>query len=740
MSSESLEEGEIASEAEPTPEPSSPAELNDESVIDEIVKNERRADTLFSPSFEQPQQSMVTSWHANGNGNNCNNGNGVRETRQPPPESVIFGMSTTTAPVQQPNQDIRLLQNLINTSYDFYPPPGINRGPLHYFPAPPALPNNFEFIRPLMSLSLPPHPPMIPTSSQQNLQPISPTPLPQSFDDNYEQICMDIVSPDDPQTSNGQPTNPPIEIPLEAVVDAPKPAPKPVLEDEEALRAMLLSQLSQKKKRNAEKPTTKSSPKRLRKNSARISTSAENAFGTHAPIQPPPPIPKIEVRLTRKTVEEPAAPVGLNAETSQSPESPESPPPSPARELTESLTREARKAQLELRMFEINKTFEEQRAKVANASKEAKTAADMAKRAAEMAKEAEEMNKKALEMREKCKEDSRIGKENMKKILIEKRDIQNAIDIMSIEDLDDIDVEDFPAIIVSEVKREPTRSDSDYRSPKHEPMLTAESSVVDQNSAESSFREPETSQELMQNGVSDEKEDEEVMEKEIEEEAEKESNEEIDNRTEDKDEEESIEGEDEYEEVEEEEMSDPISPEHSTVTLTEIVENGSVNVETENVDEPKNNNTVTTGSTAMEREAALRQRLMNKMTRPEKLPEDLVPVVSSSIPDHATECRNMLLKMCKFELNGKCERPRDCPFLHLHSLTDRKQQMQLLEGLFREIFEYNEEDIEVAVQQTLHFMPEFTEFEKLMEKFASVVYQNTPSYKNKLFTFFANRR
>lgn len=756
MSAEPLEDGEIASEPEPTPEPTpepmSPEELNDEDVIDEIVQKEnstaqrilspqqprrrnnrnerrrnsqRRQEALFTPPFEPQQQAMGTSWHTNGSGSSCNSGSGGRPMRQPPPESVIFGMAQTTPP----------MQNLVSNSYDYYPPPpGIHRVPLHFFPPPP--PNNIE-VRPLMSIPFQQRPLMMPPPPPPNLQPISPTPLPLSFDDNYENISMDMVSPE-PQAEDPF-VKPPIEIPLEAVVDAQKFVPKPVLEDEEALRAMLLSQLSQKKKRSAEKPSTsKSISKRVRKNSSRISASVENVFGTLAPISPAPPVPRIEVKLSTKTVENPA-PVVLNQET---PESPQSQPSSPAVTITESLSRDDRKAQLDLKMTEINKNFEEQRTKVSNASKDAKTAAEMAKRAAEMAKEAEEMNKKALEMRQRCIDDSKSGKEEMKKLLVEKRDIQNAIDMMSIDDMDDIDVEEFAEIIISEVKREPPRQDSDYRSPKREPLVTTENSLIDLNTAESSFREPETPQELVQNVVSqgeEEVDEEDSDEEEVEEEAEEPLDVTVKIAEEKEDDMESVEGEDEYEEVEEEEMTDPVSPEKLAADPTAPIVNGTHKnlVEKENM---SNGIVSKPEPVALQSEAALRQRLMSKMVRPEKSPENNAPVVSSSMHDQAEECRDILLNMCKFELNGKCERPRDCTFLHLHNINDRKQQEQLLGGLFREIFKYEEEDIEHAIQQTLHFMPEFGQFEKMMEKFVNTIIVHTPDYKNKLFTFFALRR
>lgn len=736
MSVESLEDGEIASEAEPTPEPKSPDDLNDEILIDQIVQKENvqnsSAQRIQSPEptrrrsrndrrrlqqrqqqqqQQQQQQNIATSWH-NTNGSGTSNGGRQNNMRPSPSEAVIFGMPQ-------------------NNHYDFYPP-GISRPSLHYFPAPPTA---------LMSIPFHPnqmmHPPPPPPPNLHNFQPISPTPLPATFDDNYEQVSMDMVSPDEPQTSAAEP---PREIPLE-VVQAP---PKAQFEDEEALRALLLSQMSQKKKRGAEKSSQKSPPKRQRKNSTRFSSSVVNAFVDHKPITPPAPIPKIAVNISTTTTTVLAAPaipptVAQNPEESQ--ESPESPSPSPKQVEPEPLTREAKRAQLELKMSEINKIFEEQRKKVESAGRNVKTAAIMAKRAAEMAKEAEEMNRQAMEMRQKCIEDSKSGKEEMKKILVEKRDIQNAIDLMSIDDMEEIDMEEFEEIVITAVKRESKKLEEPIRDPKEEPPVTAENSFVappDNSMRETAGKDDVFEEEMVQETAN--LDISEIM-----------SREEPEDQQDEESEDEEVEGEDEYEEEEEGE-EEPIVQEpvqvSVQVTAKESVKKPLAVQVTSNIELQKENGVVVkNGHNSKENgvkpkesalEQVLRQRLMKKMTRPEKSP---VPIVSSSsASDSAQECRNVLYNMCKFELNGKCERPRDCSFIHLHSINDRKQQEQLLEGLFRDVFHYKEADIATAVQQMMYFLPEFRQFEKLMEQFFKSVIHQTPNYKHKLFHFFANRR
>lgn len=199
------------------------------------------------------------------------------------------------------------------------------------------------------------------------------------------------------------------------------------------------------------------------------------------------------------------------------------------------------------------------------------------------------------------------------------------------------------------------------------------------------------------------------------------------------DDEQSVEGEDEYEEEEE-----------STTPSPPIMSPPEIQKSPEDINVPS----ATSSPKKSSLEQLLRARLLNKKKAeitPDsstKSPENEAssPSSSSSMSDRVEECRTVLHKMCKFELNGKCERPRECTFLHLHNINDKKQQTQLLEGLFREIFQYKEADIEAAITQTMHFLPEFREFEKLMDQFFKVVIHKTPDYKNRLFTFFAHRR
>nr|pir protein F10G7.9 [imported] - Caenorhabditis elegans [Caenorhabditis elegans] len=653
-----LEDGEIASDPEPSPKPVSPSpgDFNDEDLIDQIVqkeneiaqkvktppstskrsnnRSERRA-TLRRQETSEPSfssRNMETSWHSNGNG-------GERQMRPSPSEAVIFGINNGQQAI---NSDIARLQSLVHHSRDYYPsniehyPPIPLSQPCHFFNPPPPSLMSLDLHQQMM---LPPPPPA------PIIQPISPTPLPASFHDNYDEVSMEVVSPDEPQPSPNDPfIKPPIQIPLEAVVSLPSTS-KAVIEDESSLREMLLSQLKQSKKRNAEKSSSQEkTPKRVRKNSSRLSNSVKNIFEAPVAISPQVPVAKIEKVPLEPTTSETVVPAETEA------------PPS---EKSSELSRVDKRAQLDQLLAEISIKFEEERDKVQNANKQGREAVAMAQEAAELAKKAEEMNKKATEMRNACRDATKLGKDEMRRILIEKQKIQNEIDLMNIDDMEEMDDDAFPEIIISSIKLESTKFVKDEKvgiiespTPKADPAENTPTQAVEPINIEKEVNESEV--------VVEKKETDVVVEN---------KNDEIQN--------ESVEGEDEYEEVEEP-PSTPLNPTPDLI-LNDVVSDPIVNQ-------------AAAREAALDKEQSLRKRLLDKFGRTGNSP-DVTSVVSSSIPDRPEQCRTLLLKMCKFELNGRCERPRDCKHLHLHDVTDAEQQAQLLEGLFREAFKYNESDI-----------------------------------------------
>lgn len=923
MSAESLEDGEIASEHEPSPEPQADVDVDDEFEIDRIIENENKQSTSSqrvinsaekSPedsessrsrrkssrrkswkesstsqkgNFPRPQPLMSTSWLGNGNG------------RPQPSESVIFGMpSQSPVPEQylQPpppppppmNQqmmvsaDITRLQNIVNHQRDYYQPP---RVPYHFFQSPP----DHQMRPPLMSIPIQqpppcqPHrplPPLLPHPPPQMLQrlPTPPHPQPTANNtswrhaDNYERISMEMSPEEPPAQFNGF-VKPPVQIPLDPVItvsspeearkkqktpEVPKVATPPIppaSEDEETLRAFLLANMNPGGKRPASSsssgtPRGEAEPKRTRKNSApRLSTSVENIFGAK-PVQPPPPVPKIQVNIGKASVAPEPAP-----EPVLEPEPEPEPTPSFVATIQESeLSREEKREQLEKRMQECEKLFKEQKEKVTEAAKKSKVAATMAAKAEELAKQAEKMNQEAVELRQKCIENTRSGKEEMRKILIEKRELQTAIDEMSIDDMEEIDVEEFPCIFfasvkpVSELKEEkpvlsqlippvaksetqaaptapvttsvasaqsvapqvaptqsltssvapaqtlaspeappqsltpsrapasslvPPVSPSQVLTPPRAPAQSLASPVAPAQSLVSPIAParnsttPQAPPQLLtpprapaliltpqrapasaatapareerqvggRNAIREmepvipraelhitAEESENGLEHDQSDDTEEDKMEHVDEEEQD----ESVEGEDEYE-TEEDAEDVPTDP----VLTSPIVSPLKSSVKE-----------VPTFSRKIEEE--MRARLLNKFSKNDatrKSPD--AEKVTSSQPDpveHAAECRAILQKMCKFELNGRCERPRDCQFLHMHNINDTKQQTQILESLFRDVFQYQEADIEGAVAQTMHFLPQFRVFEKLMDQFFRVVVQQTPDYKPRLFQFFAQAR
>lgn len=377
--------------------------------------------------------------------------------RPSPSEAVIFGINNGQQvckncvfilelifKFQAINSDIARLQSLVHHSRDYYPsniehyPPIPLSQPCHFFNPPPPSLMSLDLHQQMM---LPPPPPA------PIIQPISPTPLPASFHDNYDEVSMEVVSPDEPQPSPNDPfIKPPIQIPLEAVVSLPSTS-KAVIEDESSLREMLLSQLKQSKKRNAEKSSSQEkTPKRVRKNSSRLSNSVKNIFEAPVAISPQVPVAKIEVKLATKTSNLSIAPevnsidsqkVPLEPTTSETvvPAETEAPPS----EKSSELSRVDKRAQLDQLLAEISIKFEEERDKVQNANKQGREAVAMAQEAAELAKKAEEMNKKATEMRNACRDATKLGKDEMRRILIEKQKIQNEIDLMNIDDMEEMD-------------------------------------------------------------------------------------------------------------------------------------------------------------------------------------------------------------------------------------------------------------------------------------------------------------
>lgn len=973
MSAESLEDGEIASEHEPSPAPGE-SDVDDELVIDQIIEDENNQSTsqgiINSPEQQQekprrqrnkrgkskgqtdrsiaryekyqqknqplPPSLMATSWHTiNGNGNTNGHSDGGgghhRQMRQPPSESVIFGITPTPGldflqpppPINQQmmvSPDITRLQNIVNHQRDYYPPPpGIilpPRVPYHFFQSPHDLPHHHQMrttTTPLMSIPIaqqqqqrapylapPPPPQMLQNlSSPANLQPTTSNTSSSSAaakknlnnttwrtSDNYEQIAMEMSPEEPPPVLHDSWVRPPAQIPLEAVVTSStssrtppqqqkkKKSPEvvvptknpPVAEDEAALRAFLLANMNPGGKRptsSAGAATSSSSgteAKRVRRNSAtRLSSSVEQVFGAK-PVQPPPPVPKIQVNIAKDalSVVAPASASAPESESAKPAAAPEVPAAAvmkatPSTDVVlnqkcqkqpeeEEVPREQKREQLEKRMQEIEAAFQAQRDKLSDAGKNSKVAATMAAKAEELAKQAERMNQDAVELRQKCIEDTRAGKEEMKRILIEKRELQTAIDEMSIDDIEEIDVDEFPCIFFASVKRDsiapktaepedekpgslqlspppppplvaqngdapearapappalptlnstapkdprapaPTRAPSKAQaSPSAPPdasrTLNSSSRILSSPSAPSatpraqdaSPRAPVLQKERQEGGRNETRrieeqyireeisidDEEEITIDEWENSIDERANdqgtfgavvggeEEMDMEVEEADEEEEeIEGEDEYE------------------TDVEVVEDVAVETETAVTPSPPPKPSSSTSKEPREVpplnkkiEEEMRARLLNKFSKNDttRKSPDAEKVTSSSsttssalsqqsLEDRAAECRAVLLRMCKFELNGKCERPRDCHFLHMHNINDTKQQTQILEGLFRDVFEYQEADLDVAVAQTMHFLPEFRAFERLMDQFFKVVITRTPDYKSRLFNFFAQVR
>ncbi|UMM16838.1 hypothetical protein L5515_013680 [Caenorhabditis briggsae] len=807
MSTESLEDGEIASEhEEQSPEQ---GDFNDEVLIDQIIQNEngsaqrirrlepqsqrpsnraerRSRQRNSNQAPPQPAGMMATSWHTNGNSGGNNGGN--QFGRPPPPESVIFGIPNSPSPQQMMHQqqhqqqhmqiqqmavspDITRLQNIVNHNRDFYqppPPPGmVSRVPFHYFQDPP-IPN-------LMSIPIHRPPPPI---HQQSPMIHGPNTSWRTPSDNYDEVFMDVESPAEPPYVQIDPfVKPPVHIPLNAVPPSttpvltatpvppqlpktPVPTPSKVLEapsnppgihdDEESLRALLLAQIKQPGKRTAEKSKQSAEAKRIRKNSSRLSSSAENAFGAQKPVQTPPPAPKIQVNIGQ------AAPaIAVVPETVPVSPTPLTPPPAdPIAPVAPQLTREERRAQLDQRMQELEESFRLQREKVSNAAKQSKTAATMAAEAAELAKKAEQLNQEAVELRQKCIEDTKNGKEEMRKMLIEKRELQTAIDEMSIDDMEEIDVEEFPVIFFATVKKaefvekkipkqEPATNENGILKPQNPPAPLAAPEVVPARlAAPEALSAPEVPRQVGGHEARAMEHVQATAEQSFNSSNGNETNENVENG-EEEEECEVVEGEDEYDTDENEVVAPaptpslPTSPDENGVAASSPVP-ASVPAAPVSEASPAPNKKI---------ELELRARLLNKVQRKSPRNDDSPePVVTTASPSSTTavsraeECRQLLYRMCKFELNGKCEKNRGCSFLHLHGIKDRKTQEQVLEGMFREFFQYKEVDIEPAIGQTMHFMPTFNDFEKLMDQFFKTVIHKTPEYKPRLFNFFAQRR
>ncbi|EFP11633.1 hypothetical protein CRE_28900 [Caenorhabditis remanei] len=445
------------------------------------------------------------------------------------------------------------------------------------------------------------------------------------------------------------------------------------------------------------------------------------------------------------------------------------------------LTKEERKAELERRRDELSARTAQHMQKLTEAKKSDQLASSMAARAAELAKQAEEMCQVAKEMRLKSMEEAKSVKEQLAKDSTEKAKIQKELEDMVLSEFDDIGLDEYPkeeldATIVENrapmtpvaqnAPNPPISAQNSTQNAQNQPILVQNALISGQNSSISAqnaqnqpifiqYPAPEVisensarigaagdviSDEMEQeeedlDGVEYEEEEEEDVENDVFEpegaesqiqEIQKDVNGVQENGRHDnvvtaekEDDEQSVEGEDEYEE-------EPSQIQKAPEAVVAVA-------------------SATSSPKKSTLEQLLRARLLNKRAEitPDsstRSPENTSPSSSSSQSDRVEECRNVLHKMCKFELNGKCERPRDCTFLHLHNINDKKQQTQLLEGLFREIFQYKEADIEAAITQTMHFLPEFREFEKLMDQFFKVVIHKTPDYKNRLFTFFAHRR
>uniref|UniRef100_A0A8R1DL39 Uncharacterized protein n=1 Tax=Caenorhabditis japonica TaxID=281687 RepID=A0A8R1DL39_CAEJA len=479
MSTNALEDGEIASEHDslpPSPQNATFGDLNDEKTIDKMIEEsngsapkeavnkserkplqqqqqnkERRARKRYTQRSTKSTSSSTSTTRQNHISRDATSmsswqksGSNERMRRPPPSDAVMFPPPPNIQPLNSINcnPDIVRLQSLVNHG-NFFPPPPLPSQQVCYFPSPASI---YPHIPPLLS-------PAAPNCSYRG--------------GNYEEVGMEIS--DDRRTPEEPPSNffndssaapPPVQIPLNTLL--PPPPPPPILPplrveraelkdsvneeepDADALRQLLLDQMSQNKKRVAPDSSggKSNSPVKKQKKSSSVSASATPL----APLPPAvPPAPAAEAPATPSPKPTPSVPhpesrqstptstsTNAKSKTKTRPQTPVDSPASPTP------SEHAPLRALEIPVLSPKASRESQSGKQKELDSRIRDLTEFIKDSqSKMRKEHEEM-KSIMEKYNVLKASMGKRRDEIKGAHAEKRELQNQLEALEFEELDNL--------------------------------------------------------------------------------------------------------------------------------------------------------------------------------------------------------------------------------------------------------------------------------------------------------------
>ncbi|CAI2334746.1 unnamed protein product [Caenorhabditis sp. 36 PRJEB53466] len=634
MSADGLEDGEIQSEHESSPQPD---DINDEIIIDKIIQKEERASRMSLTStaaISEPRRGkspkrQTKNFRNERNGRHSTSSNASKQRgssprrsapastwqgnsrplRPSPSESVVF--PPATAPGITLNPDIVRLQSLVSNTGTFFQP---HRQQLHFFAPPPIPP---PLIPSLMSQIIPPL-----------LQSISPDPVPTYRGGNYEEVRMEITN------ERTTPEEPPLSPPRVTL--------QPPMES---------------KKRSAP-PASKTFPEKS-------VPAKKQKPDTLSPIAV---APAPTTAITKTVVRKEPVPCKLA--------------PTPLKvSSTTSIASHSDKRK------ELRNQIDKEDLEIISTKNDMLAARD----------EIREISKRL----EETKVSLKSNREKFLAAQARKRDLERQLDDIDNEDLDILcDESEFANIsFIVNIKSETVRT----------PLPEPDSTPVDPQCqpTASSVEEKESME----------------IEKDVDEQESSSTDDSVGA---------TMAGDSEEEpEEENERLADRVRALSHSSLLGAVI-NSSGDALNENL-----------GESGLNKELNLREILIAKSKSKDNSEALTVAVTASPVvvPSERSEaCRDLLLKVCKFDLNGQCTRGRDCIYLHLHEIIDKERQYQLLEGLLRDVFAYNEADIEPAINDVMQYLPTLREYEHLIQHFLHVSIVKNPEHKGRLFAFYAHGR